>query len=202
MRKERALSEYSDRRTRRTERALREALVALLQEKPLSRITVSDVIELADIGRSTFYRHYQDVPSMAESMGAALIGEVREILYDKTDADSRSLSADCINAVMSYLRNDKTFFLALIGPNGDARFSRALDDMFCQFARDRFWSNFEGGKKNPLLPLLFTFCYSGLRSLLQAWLEGECAEDEERVACIAENLEVHSQRAFLETAVV
>lgn len=194
------MGEYSDRRTRRTERALREALVALLQEKPLSRITVSDVIELADIGRSTFYRHYQDVPSMAESMGAALIGDVGEILYDKTKVGSLSLSADCVSAVMSYLRNDKTLFLALIGPNGDARFSRALDDMFCEFAQDRFWSSFEGGRENPLLPLLFTFYYSGLRSLLQAWLEGDCAEDEELVARIAENLEVHSQRAFLETA--
>lgn len=193
------MGEYADRRVRRTERALREALVGLMGEKPFPRITVADVIERADIGRSTFYRHYQDVPSMAASMEMSFIGDVRCILYRETKAGAQSLSAECIRAVMSYLRRNKVFFLALSGPNGDPHFSRALDDMFCCFAQDCLWASFEGGKESSALPLLFTFYYAGLRSLLQVWLEGDCVEDEERIACIAEALEEHTQRAFLET---
>jgi hypothetical protein len=49
-----------DRRRQRTRHALSVAFVQLLREKGYSAITVSDLIERADIGRSTFYSHYRD----------------------------------------------------------------------------------------------------------------------------------------------
>jgi AcrR family transcriptional regulator len=39
---------------------LSEALVQLIQEKDYSTITVSDIIDRANVGRSTFYAHYSD----------------------------------------------------------------------------------------------------------------------------------------------
>jgi len=49
-----------DRRVRRTRDALGDALLALIQEKPFDAITVQEVLDRADIGRSTFYAHYRD----------------------------------------------------------------------------------------------------------------------------------------------
>jgi AcrR family transcriptional regulator len=49
-----------DRRSLRTRHLLSDALVALIREKGYDSITVSDIIACADIGRSTFYTHYQD----------------------------------------------------------------------------------------------------------------------------------------------
>jgi AcrR family transcriptional regulator len=49
-----------DRRTRRTRRLIGEALVALMVEQRYDRITVQDIIDRADVGRSTFYAHYRD----------------------------------------------------------------------------------------------------------------------------------------------
>ena len=49
-----------DRRSQRTRHLLSAAFVQLLREKGYSAITVSDVIERANIGRSTFYSHYRD----------------------------------------------------------------------------------------------------------------------------------------------
>ncbi|GAA3240691.1 TetR/AcrR family transcriptional regulator [Nonomuraea helvata] len=49
-----------DRRVRRTRELLRRALVELILEKGYDRITVQDIIDRADIGRSTFYAHYTD----------------------------------------------------------------------------------------------------------------------------------------------
>src|SRR5258707_301232 len=53
-------NEPADRRVRRTRRALREALVALIVERGYEKVTVQDVLDRADIGRSTFYAHYRD----------------------------------------------------------------------------------------------------------------------------------------------
>ena len=50
----------NDRRSRRTRHLLSAAFVELLREKGYNAITVSDIIERANVGRSTFYAHYHD----------------------------------------------------------------------------------------------------------------------------------------------
>ncbi|WP_280437420.1 TetR/AcrR family transcriptional regulator [Nocardia carnea] len=49
-----------DRRVRRTRETLHRALIELMMERAYDRISVSDVIARADVGRSTFYAHYRD----------------------------------------------------------------------------------------------------------------------------------------------
>lgn len=53
-----------DRRVRRTQRGLRDALVSLILEKGWDAVTVRDVCERADVGRSTFYLHFADKESL------------------------------------------------------------------------------------------------------------------------------------------
>jgi AcrR family transcriptional regulator len=47
-----------DRRVRRTRRALREAMQDLMAEKGYEQVTIEELTERADIGRTTFYLHY------------------------------------------------------------------------------------------------------------------------------------------------
>ena len=54
------LKKKLDVRVRRTRDALGDALVALMQEKPFDSITVQDVLDRAQVGRSTFYSHFSD----------------------------------------------------------------------------------------------------------------------------------------------
>lgn len=54
------LKEKIDARVRRTRDALGDALVELMQEKPFDSITVQDVLDRAQVGRSTFYSHFTD----------------------------------------------------------------------------------------------------------------------------------------------
>jgi AcrR family transcriptional regulator len=55
-----AMSDKKDRRSQRTRQLLSEALVELIREKDYNTITVSDIIDRANVGRSTFYAHYRD----------------------------------------------------------------------------------------------------------------------------------------------
>src|SRR5215213_3349989 len=50
----------ADRRSERTRQLLNVALVELMSEQRFDEITVQDIIERADVGRSTFYAHYLD----------------------------------------------------------------------------------------------------------------------------------------------
>jgi len=49
-----------DRRVRRTRDRLGDALIELLLQKPFDDITVQEVLERADVSRSTFYSHFRD----------------------------------------------------------------------------------------------------------------------------------------------
>src|SRR5512138_551908 len=56
-----------DRRALRTRQALSQALIALIQEKRYEAITVKDICDRANVGRSTFYAHYQDKDDLLAS---------------------------------------------------------------------------------------------------------------------------------------
>jgi AcrR family transcriptional regulator len=49
-----------DRRIGRTRRLMNEALMSLIVEKGYESVTVQDILDRADVGRSTFYAHYRD----------------------------------------------------------------------------------------------------------------------------------------------
>src|SRR5215831_9464831 len=49
-----------DRRIERTRNRLGNALIALIQEKPIDEVTMREVLDRAGVGRSTFYVHYRD----------------------------------------------------------------------------------------------------------------------------------------------
>ena len=51
-----------------TQKALGDALIKLLSKKPLSRITVNDIVEECGLARQTFYYHFEDIPDMLKWM--------------------------------------------------------------------------------------------------------------------------------------
>lgn len=66
-----------DRRTQRTQQGLHEALIALILERGYEAITVKDIVERANVGRSTFYAHH----SGKESLLVDGLGNLREMLF-------------------------------------------------------------------------------------------------------------------------
>lgn len=54
------MHENMDRRTQRTRRALHQALIELILDRDYDTITVADIADAADVGRSTFYAHFVD----------------------------------------------------------------------------------------------------------------------------------------------
>ena len=63
----------SDARVRYTQRALKQALLTLLKEKSVNKITVKEVCALAELNRATFYSHYSDCFALLESIENELL---------------------------------------------------------------------------------------------------------------------------------
>ncbi|MBS1248769.1 MAG: hypothetical protein MAG431_00331 [Chloroflexi bacterium] len=69
-----------DRRVRRTQKLLGEALIALVLEKGFKNITIQDVTDRADIGYRTYFRHYSGLEELAISVAQTKLDEIYEVL--------------------------------------------------------------------------------------------------------------------------
>lgn len=58
----------TDRRVKRTKKALRDALLSLLEEKSINQISVTELTTLADVNRATFYFYYTDLIDMLQQI--------------------------------------------------------------------------------------------------------------------------------------
>ena len=67
-----------DRRAQRTRKLLGDALVSLIREKNYESIAVQEILDRANIGRSTFYTHYRDKDELLVSGIESMIRPVRE----------------------------------------------------------------------------------------------------------------------------
>jgi AcrR family transcriptional regulator len=65
-----------DRRVRRTRRALRQALLDLMDEKGYDEVTVEEITSRADIGRTTFYLHYRAKQDLLLEQFGELVDEL------------------------------------------------------------------------------------------------------------------------------
>ena len=68
-----------------TQKAIRETFTELLNEKPLSQITVKMIVEKCGINRNSFYYHYRDIPSLIEEM---VVDEANSIIEEYPAIDS------------------------------------------------------------------------------------------------------------------
>jgi len=76
-----------DRRAARSKRLIIEALRELILKKDFKEISVSDIVNHADVGRATFYAHFEDKDDLSRFMFSQLLAqieqEIQEILNEK-----------------------------------------------------------------------------------------------------------------------
>src|SRR5262249_55645914 len=81
-------SPVTDMRMLRTRKALRRALLALLERKQLDQITVRDIVAEAGIGYATFFRHHASKEDLLNEIAAEQVGRLMDLtlpLLDPTD---------------------------------------------------------------------------------------------------------------------
>ena len=73
----------------RSRKLINAALADLLQEKPLDKITVTDVVNRAQINRGTFYAHYADIPDVIQHLIQNTFSGIQDALSDPCPAPTQ-----------------------------------------------------------------------------------------------------------------
>ena len=146
-----------DRRQRKTREAIFKAFIQLLSEKDFGQITVGQIIEKADIGRATFYAHFETKDFLLKALCEELFCHILDAATGE-NADHRHIfSCDAPSSVFLHLfrhlqKNDNNILLLLSCQNNDLFLSYFKDQLRLLVTRQL---PLFASKKDPRLPESF-----------------------------------------------
>ena len=117
-----------DRRQRKTREAIFSAFTELLNEKSFNQITVSDIIDRADIGRATFYAHFETKDYLLKELCEELFCHIFDSSTD-TDHNHRHIfncnAPDSVfKQLFEHLYNNDNQILELLSSENNELFLR------------------------------------------------------------------------------
>jgi AcrR family transcriptional regulator len=168
----------ADRRVRRTRQALQDALHALLPERGWDGICVQDLCTRANVGRSTFYLHFQS----KEELLASGLDQLRAALLQRTTtaANTAPGSFRFMRGLIGLVHEQRRLFRSIVGRRGNRAVRMRFRDLMVQLANEDIsplaapgWRRDAGAR----------YSAGALAELLAWWLEAgkrQTAEDIER----------------------
>ena len=171
-----------DLRVVKTRQLIREALLDLMSERVLSKITISEICARAEINRKTFYRHYHTVGDVITEIENDILSEFAAVFK------SRGSSIFDVGAVLreigSAVEARRGYFARLLKLNpdlfGKGKIKAALCRMFSVSLR-----NSGTIKDENAILIASEFAVSGVLSLYGAWFDGGCEGSLEDITEIA-----------------
>jgi len=168
------------RRGRRTRRMLADALVALILEKGYDAVTIEDITERADLGRTTFYLHYKDKDDLLleriDEIASDLTAQINQRIQERETRSLKMFDPENPedNAPVVFLfrhaYENADFYRVILRGEGAARASRMFRSTVNAYLDAYFQKVFT---PKPSIPTaVLTNYFSGaLLALLTWWLE-------------------------------
>ena len=175
--------EIQDERYSVADEAIRDAFFLILREKDLEKITVSDVIKKAGIVRSTFYNHYENIPTLVAAMEDQTIEDIfslMETFHPKDDAD---MCKSFFVTICDYTMNNPFLANLLRSPRGDEFFEKALT-MFHRYVAEVTQNTSPSRHSKEELSYMVACTIGSTIGVLHKWTKDNFAIPAEAVADI------------------
>ncbi|WP_327144830.1 TetR/AcrR family transcriptional regulator [Nocardia sp. NBC_01327] len=165
-----------DRRVRRTRKTLHEAFIALVLDKGYENMTVQDILDRADIGRSTFYVHYRDKEALLTATFDSMRAQL-EADFAHTASAGLPLEVDRPAALLfDHAHRNQRVYRALCGKQGGTVVTRHLHDFIVQLLADHLPHN-PGTDHAPPPEVIAEFYAAATVGLLAWWIDHDFARD-------------------------
>lgn len=188
-------SQKDDRRSQRTRQALHQALFALMREKRYDAITVQDIIDQANVGRSTFYAHFVDKEDLASFSLELILGA---LIHNPAPGAPAGHGLIATAALFEHVRDQFPLFqmqmrgrgLELFFERGQAYWSRKIEQ--------DLQTHLPPGQTAAVpLAVVANYVTGAWVTLLKWWLENKMPYTPERMDEIFQQLVLPGVRAAL-----
>lgn len=152
--------------SQKTNKAIKEAFAKLMQEKKeLNNITVTELVKIVGITRSSFYTHYESIYDVAEE----LQNETLDILTNNlTNITSLEGFSNYLDIIFNYLKENEKIYEMLLSSNDPYIFANHLNKHFNSYILE-LMKNVDYNN----LKLKITFYTDGCMNLLIKYFRGE-----------------------------
>lgn len=172
-----------DRRFDRSEKAIKESMLKLMKEKPLEKISVTDICREADINRSTFYTHYVDIKALhlalEKDAASVYLSTLAMYRYD-------TATDDMVRQMLRLLKEKKDIFALLYSDQSTGIAMKMIIDT----TRERTLPIWE--KKSNLskeeLDYLFEYFMAGTNAVLKKWVNSNYSLPEDRLLQLIDDI--------------
>ena len=158
-----------DIRIRHTKENIRKSFFTLLSQKEFCQITVTDICNLAEINRSTFYKHYLDIIDLLEQTENEILDKIRK-LWKKLHPKNTIEGMESILSETQSTMWDSAFYIFKADPD----FSYKITEIICHDSCVSFLndSTYSVQERN----MLSRFIVDGCGSITRNWLLSDSNE--------------------------
>ena len=161
----------SDRRVQRTREVLQKALIELISERGYDAITIQDIVDRANVGRTTFYVHYRSKEKLFMSCHKAIVSEFHSLHpRSREELLSPEASPGMISAYRHLLDARALLYPILQGKDGSL-ILRRIRDRSAQEIKASLCAAFAEGDSTITFDVLANYLAGAQITLVQWWLE-------------------------------
>lgn len=156
----------------RTREAIINAFTQLLDERPLNKITVKDIVARCDINRNTFYYYFPDIPALVDKMMEEKVDHLVDTYYQPNQP------IECIHPLIRYGLEHKRAVLHIYRYVDRAVFLTHLNRLALRLMQKYFQAAVEEeSTSNEAVSDLIIFYKCTMVGLLLDWLDGGMKSD-------------------------
>ena len=171
-----------DRRVSRTRRLLRDAFFALILEKGYESVTVEEITNRADLGRTTFYLHYHDKEDLLmESIGELVDDLILQmtalplLVWDRESPQGGAIPAPVLSLPFQHVARNADLYRIILRGEGTYSATRRLREIIIQASNEmiQVFIRRENLTMNPRLPMdvFLNYLAGSWLGLIAWWLE-------------------------------
>ncbi len=172
-----------DRRVERTRMLLHEALMALILEKGYESVTVQDILDRANLGRSTFYSHYRDKDDLflkGFDHLQTMLEKQQSQMADKTGGKSSEFNLSL--ELFRHAQQNYRLYKALVGKHSGHMVMTHAHTLLSDVVRQYLEPYFKDKNKLVVSPeILAHWLASSFLSLLTWWLDNNLPHTAEKM---------------------
>ncbi len=174
-----------DRRQQKTRAAIFTAFSALLAEKSYSKITVQDIIDAANVGRTTFYAHFETKDDLLKALCEELFGHIISSAADCTHThglySDRNAPESVFCHLLQHLQEDENNILELLSCESSEVFLRYFKDSLNELIQNQFVN--QNRKNNMDIPqnFLVNHISGSFVEMVLWWIKGRMKQPPEEL---------------------